>query len=231
MPDLFTCVPHGLYLTCTSTYQKELPDQVVWTIAAQEGTGGERVAAALAAAAGVPSLDREALTEVAHAVAPQIGGVEDLERRVGGRLELVALSMALTAGAADAYRELELRRRLPELGRSVLAEAARQPCVILAPGAFAALGDHPGAVHVRLRAPLVWRVASFARERLVDHRCAEKAVRRADHREHAWVRSLYGADIDDAGAFTLVVDTSRLCRDRIVELLLAAAGARERATV
>jgi cytidylate kinase len=92
------------------------------------------------------------------------------------------------------------------------------------PAAFAALADHPSAVHVRLHAPLECRIASYQREHLVDRRCAEKALKHADQRMHAWVKSLYHVDIDDARHFSVVLDTSRLSPDRIVELLLAAAG-------
>jgi cytidylate kinase len=42
---------------------------------------------------------------------------------------------------------------------------------------------------------------------------------------HAWVKSLYHVDIDDPQRFSLVLDTSRFSPDRIVEILLAAAGA------
>src|SRR5919199_4434077 len=146
----------------------------VLEIAAQEGTGGARLAADLAAAAHVSLLDREALARSAHQIDPNIPEADDLEERLGGRLNMLALSTAITAGSADAAREIQLRQKLPALGRAVLAEAARSPCVIHAPAAFAALSQHPSAVHVRLRAPLDWRIAAYEREHVVDRTCAEK---------------------------------------------------------
>jgi cytidylate kinase len=196
----------------------------VWTISAQEGTGGTRVAAELAAAAQVPLLDREGLSLLAHEVDPALPELDELEARFG-RFAMLSLSAALSVGAAEAFQEVELRQKLPELGRAVLGEAARASRVIYVPAAFAALADHPSAVHVRLHAPLECRIASYQREQLVDRRCAEKALKHADHRMHAWVKSLYRVDIDDARHFSVVLDTSRLSPDRIVEILLAAAGA------
>src|SRR5436853_2145388 len=154
----------------------------VWTIAAQEGTGGERIAAELAAAAGVPLLDRGTLAVFAHELDPdrfQVDDLDGVEERFAGRLNALALSMGLTAGpaAAAAAQELQLLRKLPDLGRAVLGEAARRPCVIVAPAAFAALQEHPAAIHVRLRAPLEWRIAAYRREYLVDRHCAEKALK------------------------------------------------------
>jgi hypothetical protein len=195
----------------------------VWTISAQEGTGGTRIAAELAAAAQVPLLDRAGLSLLAHEVEPALPDLDELEARFG-RFTMLSLSAALSVGAAEAFQEVELRHRLPGLARAVLGEAARTSCVIYVPAAFAALPDHPSAVHVRLCAPLECRVASYQREHLVDRRCAEKALKHADHRMQAWVKSLYHADIDDARRFSLVLDTSRFAPERLVEILLAAAG-------
>src|SRR6266481_5490449 len=180
----------------------------VWTIAAQEGTGGEQIAAELAASAGVPLLDRQTLARFACELDPEhleVEDFEDIERRFGGRLRMFASSLAMTSGpaAAAALQEAQFRHRLPELGRAVVSEAARRPCVLLAPAAFAALPDHPGAIHVRLRAPLGYRVAAYQREHLVDRACAEKAVKRDDHVQAAWLRSLYRVEIDDDCLFTL----------------------------
>jgi cytidylate kinase len=195
----------------------------VWTISAQEGTGGTRVAAELAAAAGVSLLDREALAVLAHEVDPALPQFEELEARFG-RFTMLSLSAALSIGSAEAFQEVELRHKLPDLGRAILGKAARSSCVIYVPAAFAALSDHPSAIHVRLRAPLECRIASYQREQLVDRRCAEKALRRDDHRRQAWVKSLYRVDIDDARRFSLVLDTSRFTPERLVEILLTAGG-------
>jgi Cytidylate kinase-like family len=196
----------------------------VWTIAAQEGTGGARLAAELALAADVPLLDRTALAALAHQMDPDCPEDEELDRRLGGRLHTLALSTAITAGSPEAFRDVELRHKLPALGRAVVAEAARTPCVIYAPAAFAALAEHPSAVHVRLWAPLEWRISAYKREQLVDRRCAEKALKRDDHGKRAWVKSLYHVDIDDLRLFSLVLDASRFSPDRLVEAMVAAGG-------
>jgi cytidylate kinase len=201
----------------------------VWTIAAQEGTGGERIAAELASSAAIPLLNRHTLALFAHELDPdhlELEDFDEIEDRFGGRLRMLAFSMAMTTGQAApaALEELQFRHRLPELGRAVLTEAARQPCVILAPAAFAALPQHPGAIHVRLCAPLAYRIAAYQREHLVDRGCAEKAIKHDDHIKHALVRSLYHVEIDDNRHFTLVLDASRFTPERLVEILLAAGG-------
>jgi hypothetical protein len=194
----------------------------VWTIAAQEGTGGARLAAELAAAAGVIVFDRATLALFARQIDPTF--TEDLEERLGGPLKALALGTAITIGSAEAFHEIELRQKLPDLGRAVLGEAARSPCVIYAPAAFAALPRHPSALHVRLHAPLEWRIAAYQREHVVDRRCAAKSLKHDDHSQRAWVKSLYRVDIDDPRLFSLFLDVSRFSPDRLVQTLLAAAG-------
>ena len=196
----------------------------LWTISAQAGTDGRAIATELAQRAAVPLLDRKALAPYAHDLEPEISDVDELEERLGGRLQAFALSVALAGGATEATRELQLRRALPALGRAVLAEAAREPAVIFVPAAFAVLRDHPAAVHVRLRAPLERRVEAYRRQELVDRRCAQKAVRHDDDHQRAWVKMLYHADVDDPALFSLVVDVSRFPPDRVVDVLLAAAA-------
>jgi cytidylate kinase len=201
----------------------------VWTISAQEGAGGDQIAARLAAAAGVPLLERNELVAIAHEIDPEHLEAEDfdeIEKRFGGRFSGLAFNMAITTGQGStaALQELKFRHKLPELARSILNEAARQPCVIVAVGAFAALPDHPKAIHVRLRAPLACRIAAYQRERLVDRECAEKMVKHDDRAQHAWVHSLFHVDIDDSRMFALVLDTSRFNPDRLIDVLLAAGG-------
>ena len=197
-----------------------------WTLSAQLGTGGREIATELAARADVRLLDRQGLATLAHELDPQIDpdSLNDLDERLGGRLAALALSLAVTAGVAEAFSELQLRQTLPSLGREVMREAARQPAVVLAPAAFAAMGDHPAAIHVRLHAPLGWRLAEVQRSDLLSRERAEKLVRHDDHRQRSWVRELYHVDLDEPQAFSLAIDASRLSRERIVHLLLAAAG-------
>jgi hypothetical protein len=176
----------------------------------------------------VPLFDRDALALLASELNPAVTGagkIDELERCVGsGGVSLLALGIPFCPLAGDMVRQLQLHHALPELGRAVTAQAARGPCVIFASGAFAALASHTGAVHVRLRAPLEWRIAQYARERFVNHRCAEKAVREDDRRKHAWLRSIYHVDIDNPRHYSIVLDASRFSLDRQVDTLLSAAG-------
>ncbi len=196
----------------------------VWTISAQPGTPGLEVAADLAARSEAPLFDRKALEPLVHRLSPDLGDLDDVEGRFGGRLNALAIAAAMTYGVPEAFQELELRRELPELGRKVLGEVARGPAVILSAAAAQALPDHPGAVHCRLWAPTEWRVAAHSRAEMVDKATAARELAHADHVEKAWVHALFRGRVDDPAVYTVVLDASRLAPDRIVDMLLAAAG-------
>jgi hypothetical protein len=196
----------------------------IWTISAEAGAGGERIAGDLAAAADVSLLDFKALSGLAGDRLGEVTDLENLEERVGGRLNAIGLSLAMIgSGSAVAVSELEFRRTLPELGRAVLGEAVRSSCVILAPSAFLGLRDHVSAIHVRIHAPLAWRIDGYQRDNIVDRGAAERAVKHDDHMTRAWVKTIYHANLDDYSLFSVVLDASRFSTPRVVEMLIAAA--------
>ena len=199
----------------------------VWTISAQKGTGGAAIAATLAAGVGVPLLDQTALTLLANdprlGVA-EIGGLEErLADRMGFALAVAAMGFVPVA-VPDVLSDLELRRTLAARARTLLAEVARTPCVIIATAAFAVLDDHPAAIHARVWAPFDWRVEHHHREHLVDRRAAQAAVKHDDKLQRAWAKTLYNADLTDARPFTLTLDASRLSQEQIIDILRDAAA-------
>ena len=195
----------------------------VWTISAQPGTPGEAAARELATIAGVPLYDREGFAAMAEDLDIEVPALDRIEERFCGRHAL-GLALASGMGGAAPVRELQLKQALPDLGRRLMSEVARGPCVIAVPAAFAALADHPAALHARLRAPFDWRVEAYRREHLVDRHRAEKELKHADHLQHAWVRMLYHVDAEDDSRYAIVLDASRLSPVRVAEALLGAGG-------
>jgi hypothetical protein len=147
-----------------------------------------------------------------------------LATRVGGRLEMLGLQAAIAAGSTDAMQELRLRQELPEVARVLIRETARPPGVVLAAAGFAALRNNPAAIHIRLRASRDWRIASYARDNLVDRGSAKRAIQADDRKQRKLAWLLGGVDIEDPRAFSMVLDVSQFTTDRLVELLLSCTG-------
>ena len=193
----------------------------VWAISAQKGAGGRQIANLLATAAEVPLYDGASLAALdAQSI---VGDLDGVERRFR-RLNVAASSVAAAFGLPDAAEERSALEALPDLITTILRRAARVPCVIYVPAAFAAAREHPHVVNARIRAPFGWRVANYQRDHLVAHRHAENRIRRDDRLQRRFARTLWQRDLDDEAQYAAVLDTSRLRADRVVGMLLQAAG-------
>ena len=190
----------------------------VWTISAEAGSGGEHIARLLSERAGVPLVDPVTIgNDTTSRAWLGVGRVASWFSEAG------ACAGSMFVASAD-LRVTQPEER--ELSESLIHEAARSPAVIDDWCAFAVLAEHPGACHVRLRAPLEWRIARYARDNCVPARVAEQALRTLERRRCAYVRRRHGCKLDAPENFTLVCDASRLPFPDLVEVLLAAARAK-----
>ena len=198
----------------------------VWTISFEAGSGGELLARALGERAGAPLIDRQAVVAIADALEIELEKASHLEHPPpGGRLEQMGLAAAALAPlGAGAVAELRRQPTLRAVTERVIREAARQRCVILGRGGFLILADHPGAIHIRLRAPLEWRVAQHAGHECISRENGRRAILAEDHARDAYLRRLYGRHFADLSGFHLVIDASRFRAETIVEMALVAAG-------
>lgn len=195
----------------------------VWTISWQEGSGGDEVARLLAERAGVPLVDREVVAAIARRFGWTTEQASDYERHLPGPFNRLALSLGLgSLASAATVEELGRPATLAEAVDLVFRHAARWPCVLLGRGGFAILADRPGCVHVRIRAPLIWRIKRFARSECLSRNEARQRLVRDDRMRAAYVKLLYEANIEDPSHFDLVCDASRFATDALVDLLLVA---------
>jgi cytidylate kinase len=202
----------------------------VWTLSMEEGTGGEEIAATLAAAADAPLIDREAEAAIAQVLSWHPDDVDQFEHHLPGPLYRIGLSLSAAQGYAIPDQS---RLNVPvvrETTERIFQEAARWPCVLLGRAGFRIVADHPGALHVRLRAPFEWRVRHHARVHLITAVEAAEVIRKEDHARETYVKRLYDIRLDDPANFHLVIDVSRLDRDTVVRVLLEAAGRPTRAS-
>jgi cytidylate kinase len=190
----------------------------VWTISWQAGSGGERVAHLLAERAGVPLVHPETVAAVR--------GAFESNARMG---RLTSWLSDIAASGAPVFVAptdlLAARTELPsarELIESVILEAARSPAVVVDCSAFAILAGHPGACHVRIRAPLEWRVRLYASENCLSRQESKQAVDRLERQRNAFVQRQYGAVLDSVDNFTIVCNASRFPPNDLVGVLLAA---------
>ena len=194
------------------------PERPIVTVAAEHGAGGDLVAQRVAAALGVPFLDRALPASLA---ASEESG---RDRPLVGRL---ARASTMLAGETVERIDPDEGRIRAELGE-FLVRASVDGGVVLGRGGVLVLADAPTALHVLLGGAREGRVARVAEREGIDRDRAARRVRAHDRARKEYVRRVFGVDPDDWTLYHLVVDTVALGIDASVELVLAASRARTR---
>jgi cytidylate kinase len=200
------------------------------TLSASYGAGGSQIGPQVARRFGVPFLDRAIPTGVAERLAVPLQQAHEHDEAVGSSLARMTIwlghvGQAFGAPAAmpedadeDAYR------RCTEL---VIREHAEgDGAVILGRAGAVVLRSHPRALHVRLDGPVDARIRQGMELGGVDRETAERHVTETDRAREAYVQHFYRVDARDPSLYHLVLDSTAIPLDTVVELICIAAASR-----
>ena len=199
------------------------------TVSASYGAGGSVVAPALAQRLGLPFLQRVTTSE-GHPAPPgpcdEQLTAEEVKATPVHRL-LASFTEAMPTGPTQSppsthHQDHDLRSH-GEAGIQRLL-AAGGGGVILGRAAAVALGKDRG-YHVRLDGPPERRIAQGAVIEGVGEQEARARLRAADKARTAYVRRLYRTDPADPSLYHLVIDSTAIPLDTVIELILAAVRA------
>ena len=197
------------------------------TVSAAYGAGGSVVAPALADRLGLPFLQRVTTSE-GHIAEPgpcdEQLSAEEVKATPVHRL-LAHFTQAMPAGPTQSppstHHQDEHLRGHGEAGiHRLLADGSGG--VILGRAAAVVLGKDRG-FHVRLDGPAERRVAQGAIVEGISEEQARERLRAADKARTAYVRRLYRTDPADASLYHLVIDSTAVPLDTVIDLILAAA--------
>jgi len=204
------------------------PGMRLITVSASYGAGGSVVAPALAGRLGLPFLQR-VTTSGAHVAEPgpcdEQLSAEEVKTTPVHRL-LAHFTQAMPAGPTQSpppthHQDQHLRGHGEAGIHRVLAAGGG---VILGRAAAVVLGKDRG-YHVRLDGPADRRVIRGAAIEGISEQEARARLRAADKARTAYVRRLYRTDPADPSLYHLVIDSTAMPLDAIIELILAAARA------
>ena len=196
------------------------------TISASYGAGGSRIGPAVAQRLGVEFLDRAIPTRVADRLGCSLDDALAHDESLGDAIGRLASSFALLPELAGAMVQAgvlageDYRRETETLIREHASEGG---AVILGRAAAVILRDHPDAVHVRLDGPPQRRVAQAMELEGFTKSDAERLRRDGDRAREAYVRHFYGCDARDPSLYHLVIDSTRLSEETVVEIIALAA--------
>jgi cytidylate kinase len=186
------------------------------TISASYGAGGSLVGPALAERLGVEFLDRAIPTRVADRLGCTLDDALAHDESLGDAIGRLASSFALLPELAGAMVQAgvlagEDYRRETE---NLIREHAEGGAVILR--------ERPGALHVRLDGPAERRVAQAMELEGLSRSDAERLRRDGDRAREAYVRHFYGCDARDPSLYHLVIDSTALSPEQVVNVIEAA---------
>jgi cytidylate kinase len=210
----------------------DLAPQLI-TVSASYGSGGSVVAPALAERLGLPFLQRVTTSE-GHVAEPgpcdeQLS--EDEVKATPVHRVLAAFTQAIPAGPTQSppsshHQDGHLRAH-GEAGIHRLVAAGGG--VILGRAAAVVLGKDHG-FHVRLDGPPERRVVLGAQIEGISEQQARARLAAADKARIAYVRRLYRTDPADPSLYHLVIDSTAISLDTVIELVLLAARAHSAAS-
>jgi len=201
----------------------------VVTVSAAYGAGGAEVAPAVAERLGLPFVDRAIPAQVAGRLGVPIAVAEaNDETVVRGLWRLVTSLGAMPdpAGGVLPQTNDPDERSFRQQTERVLEEIADgDGGVVLGRAAALVLRDRPDALHVRLDGPRDRRLAAAVGRsgRPVD--VVRRELEANDRGREAYVRHFYRTDPALCRHYHLVVDTTVLPLDTVVDLVVAAARA------
>jgi cytidylate kinase len=207
----------------------------VITIGRQIGAGGSSVGHMLATRLRLDFLDSELIDEVAHRLQLPKEEVEAEDEHPGSLLSRLLLALgaantepmippetsAWTPPNADPV--FDTRRAVLQITQHVIREAARvDNVVIVGRGGAYILRDHPGALHVFLRADSAIRVRTIMDREKKTEEEARRRMKVADENWTAYIRQVYGHDRNLPSHYDIVLDTGRLGYEATLAAIVAA---------
>ncbi|MDQ3715103.1 MAG: cytidylate kinase-like family protein [Actinomycetota bacterium] len=203
----------------------------VVTISATFGAGGSEVGPAVADALGLAFVDRAIPMRVAEKLGVSIADAQAKDETISTGLTRLISTMALVpdlaAGAGPIeYNPVPDERIFREQTEKVLHEIAEgSGAVILGRAAALVLAEVPGALHVRLDAPVAARLAHIQREHGLTRQRAERLIRDNDSAREAYVRHFYRCKMNEARHYHLIIDSVRLPMSTVISVITDAAQA------
>jgi cytidylate kinase len=197
----------------------------VVTVSATYGTGGSRIARAVADELGLPFVDRAIPGTVAAELGLSLPDAEAHDDAGPRGLERIMRSLAAVGPVSGVdFRTDFGDRTFCDATEAVICRHAEESGgVILGRAGAVVLQHRPRTLHVRLDGPVARRVANAMRLEGIDQATAERRRRDNDTARAAYVRSFYGADAADPALYHLVLDSTALDAETCADVITRAA--------
>ena len=203
---------------------------MIVTVSRQIGAGGSEIASRVAAALGFRLVDNELIDRVAMQAGLARTEVANREDRAPGFLERLVRALSrsapeLQSAPPDRPPEPEEKSLVAATEKVVADLAAEGRVVLVGRAAPAVLSGAHDALHVKIVAPVPFRIARIREVDRVDQREAERLLRESDADRARYHRHHYGRDWSDPANYHLVLNTASLGVEGATGIIVARARA------
>lgn len=186
------------------------------TISRQYGSGGRIVGKKLADSLGIPFYDNELITLAAEKTGLSVECFQDAEKTSVGNLFFSLTSLSPSIDSVG----LPLNEKIFLVQSQVIKEVAEAgSCVIVGRSADYVLSEYPNCINIFLQADLSDRVERAIHTYHRDAQGAESMVIKTDKRRANYYNYFTGRKWGKAENYDLILNTSRMDLDKIVEVL------------
>lgn len=186
------------------------------TISRQYGSGGRIVGKKLADALGVPFYDNELINLAAEKTGLSKECFKEAENTSAGNLLFSITSLASGMDSCG----LPLSEKIFLVQSQVIKEVAEEgSCVIVGRSANYVLSENPNCINIFLQADLKDRVQRAISQYDLPEKNAEAAVIKTDKRRANYYNYFTGAKWGKAENYDLILNTSRLDLDHVVDVI------------
>ncbi|MGY1812126.1 cytidylate kinase-like family protein [Blastococcus sp. SYSU D00820] len=202
----------------------------VVTVSAAYGAAGAEIAPAVAERLGLPFHDRAIPAQVAGRLGVPVEEAEENDERVTRGLWRLVASLGTmpdpVGGVFPVPGQPDERAYRDQTERVLREIAAGAGGVVLGRAAAMVLRDRPDVLHVRLDGPPDRRLAAAVARSGRPEEEVRREMDAADRTREAYVRHFYRCDPTSVRNYHLVVDSTVLPLETVVELVVTAARAR-----
>ena len=202
----------------------------VVTISASYGAGGAEVGPAVAARLGLVFHDRAIPAQVAGRLGVPLAEAEANDETVARGLWRIVASLGTMpdpmGGVVPVTEQLDERTFRMQTERVVREIADGPGGVVLGRGAALVLGDRPDALHVRLDGPEERRLDAAVAHTGRPRDEVRRELRANDAAREGYVRRSYRVDPASPRSYHLVIDSTALPLQTVVDVVVDAARGR-----
>jgi cytidylate kinase len=200
------------------------------TLSASYGAGGSKIGPELAAALGVPFLDRAIPVAVAQRLAVPLDEALARDETQGSRLDRLLRDFApavqvYAGGGAMIPTALEEHGYREATEQVIREHAAHGGGVFLGRAGMVVLLDDPRVLRVRLDGPVEARLAQAMAGEGIDRKTAKRRMKETDGARDAYIQHFYRRDVHDPTLYHLMLDATAFSISACVELIAMAARA------